>query len=172
MKPKFCDAATWQQAAILMQPVFIRLVDNLRKQLEQSVWQGTYHDAPVWQEAVSDAVKAEVMDLKAALATASPDAIAVIERKLTQLPSPELGYHLCLSRQEQKITIDLWELCYQICFYDYDAQTGMSRGVEQPGCEGVTVDLSLFDEMGEVDWFNLDVKAQQVVAEVFAALPA
>jgi len=154
-----------------MQPILIRLVDNLRKHLEQSDWQGVYRNVPVWQEGVDDAVKAQVTDLQAALATATPDAIAAIEQQLSQLPSPDPGYHLCLSRQDQAIAIDLWELCYQICFCDYDPQTGTSHAVEQSECQGVTVDVSLFDETGEVDWLRLDAKTQQVVAQVFASLP-
>ncbi len=49
MSPKFIDAQTWEQAELLMQPVMIRLVDNLRKQLEQSSWHSRYEqvDLPI-----------------------------------------------------------------------------------------------------------------------------
>ncbi len=44
MKPKFKDAIAWQQAELLMQPSLLRVVDNLRVMLENSVWQGTYEE--------------------------------------------------------------------------------------------------------------------------------
>jgi hypothetical protein len=40
--PKISTMAAWHQAEMLMQPAYIRLNDNIRKCLEQSVWQGTY----------------------------------------------------------------------------------------------------------------------------------
>jgi len=42
MNPKFKDIIAWEQAQLLMQPAFIRVLDNLRKQLENSLWKGTY----------------------------------------------------------------------------------------------------------------------------------
>ncbi|MCT7986001.1 hypothetical protein NG796_22235 [Laspinema sp. A4] len=44
MKPTFKDTLAWQQAEILMQPALIRVLDNIRKQLEDSTWEGTYED--------------------------------------------------------------------------------------------------------------------------------
>ncbi len=70
MMPKFSDVATWQQAEQLMQPAFIRLVDNLRKQLEQSPWKGTYEDVQLWAEDVSNDVRLQVTQLQAALQSA------------------------------------------------------------------------------------------------------
>ena len=37
MNPKFKDIIAWEQAQLLMQPAFIRVLDNLRKQLELSL---------------------------------------------------------------------------------------------------------------------------------------
>lgn len=44
MKPKFKTSAAWDQAQLLMQPAFIRVVDNVRDQLEDSDWQGEYQE--------------------------------------------------------------------------------------------------------------------------------
>lgn len=44
MKPKFKDMVAWQQAELLMQPALIRIVDQIRKHLEQSTWKATYRD--------------------------------------------------------------------------------------------------------------------------------
>ncbi len=127
MKPKIKNTIAWQQAELLMQPALIRLIDNLRKKLEESVWQATYEEV--------------------------------------QLPVP--GYQLCLQHQDQQIRVNMWELCYQICFSNYRHSHAAMESVE------VDIDTSLIDETtGDVDWNRLDEKAKQVVEEVFASLPA
>ncbi|MBW4691383.1 MAG: hypothetical protein KME27_06400 [Lyngbya sp. HA4199-MV5] len=169
--PKFQDLVTWQQAEQLMQPAFIRLVDQLRKQLDQSAWKGTYEDVPVWSDAVSADDRARVTQLQTELKTASPEDIDAIEAALAQLPSPHPGYLLHLQQNEQTITVDLWNLCYEICFQNYDTASGTSHALTQGNSQGVKIDTTLFDEAGEVDWNRLDRKAQQVVEQVFAGLP-
>jgi hypothetical protein len=37
MKPKFATKRAWQQAELLMQPAYIRLVDQIRRQTEENV---------------------------------------------------------------------------------------------------------------------------------------
>ncbi len=170
--PKFQDMVTWQQAEILMQPAFIRLIDNLRKQLEQSAWKGTYEDVQVWQEGVSDEVKFKVRQLQAELETATTDAQAVeIEQVLADLPTPFPGYHLRLEHHDQTVTLDMWELCYQICFRYYDVESGTSHEPDQAIGESVEVDTNLLDDSGEVDWNRLDEKTHQLVEAIFARLP-
>lgn len=44
MKPKLKTPLAWQQAELLMQPALIRIVDHIRKQLEQTTWKATYKD--------------------------------------------------------------------------------------------------------------------------------
>ena len=44
MKPKFKDINAWEQAQLLMQPAFIRVVDNLGKQVALSVWEASYQE--------------------------------------------------------------------------------------------------------------------------------
>ncbi len=44
MKPLFTDILAWQQAELLMQPAYIRILDQIRKQLEQSSWKATYEE--------------------------------------------------------------------------------------------------------------------------------
>jgi hypothetical protein len=60
----------------------------------------------------------------------------------------------------------VWELCYSICFRDYQALSILSAGDEVI----VTIDLDLIGEDGDVDWHRLDEKAQRVVAQVFDRL--
>lgn len=166
MKPKFADIVAWEQAELLMQPVFIRLIDNLRKQLDQSNWGGTYTDVPLWAAEIPAGVREKVANLTAKLKTASPEQAAQIEQALAHLPAPSPGYQLHLRLHSQEVIVDLWDLCYQICFRNYNPQL-VNADQEYP----VEIDTSLIDETGEVDWDQLDTKTRQIVEEVFNNLP-
>ena len=126
MKPKFKDTVAWQQAEMLMQPALIRILDQVRKQLENTTWKATYNNVE------------------------------------TPLP----GYELCLESNDTSVCVDLWELCFKVCFRNYS-----STHTEQESQE-VEIDTSLIDETGDVDWQCLDTKAQHLVEQVFADLPA
>ena len=126
MKPKFKNTVAWEQAELLMQPALIRIVDQVRKQLEDTTWKATYKDV--------------------------------------QTPIP--GYQLCLEKQDTSICVDLWELCFQVCFRNYKTVHSELESQE------VEIDTTLIDETGDVDWQCLDTKAQQLVAQVFADLSA
>lgn len=126
MIPKITNSLAWEQTQRLMQPAYIRVVDNLRKALEDSSWRESYQEV--------------------------------------QTPIP--GYELCLSYQEQEIKINLWELCFEVCFENYQMGTVPLDSELQ-----VEVDTSLLDlETGEVDWQKLDQKAQQQVEALFNKL--
>ncbi|OKH27303.1 hypothetical protein [Chroogloeocystis siderophila] len=165
MPPKITDPIVWQQAELLMQPAFIRVIDHIGKQLEGSDWQGKYEDVMVWPEGTTDETKDTVTQLVQRLETASPSQVVEIEQTLIHLPIPQLEYHLCLQHQGvPEVKVNLWELCYQICFRDYDpAQTAINYGV--------IIDTRLIDETGDIDWQCLDLKAGQLVEQIFANLP-
>ena len=131
MKPKFKTRLAWEQAQVLMQPALIRIIDNLRKQLEESEWEGTY-------------------------------------KEVTQ-PFP--GHHLCLTRQKRSLEIDIWQLCYQVCFNNYVPLPENLFSQDEQSTQEVDVDTRLLDEMGEVDWQLIEAKAQKSVRELFANLP-
>ncbi len=160
MPPKITDSVAWQQAELLMQPIFIRVIDNIRKQLDVSPWTGTYQDVLIWPAGTTEETKAIVTQLLQELEAATPEQAVEIRKTLSLLPVPHPGYHLRLQRQEQTLSIDMWDLCYQVCFVEY-----------MPGDEAVAIDTSLIDETGDVDWQRLDSKAHELVVVVFAKLP-
>ncbi len=143
-----------------MQPAFIRVVDNIRKHLDISSWKGTYHDVLVWPASITDETKAIVTRLLQEMETATPQQADEIRETLARLPMPHPGYHLLLQRQEQEISVDLWELCYQVCFLDYTSEY-----------EAADIDTSLIDDAGEVDWLRLEAKTRELVEQVFNNLP-
>ena len=126
MKPKFKDIISWQQAELLMQPAFIRILDQVRKQLEDTSWQATYNDV--------------------------------------QTPIP--GHELCLEKNDNSICVNLWELCFQVCFRNYTPTHSELESQE------VEIDTTLIAETGEVDWQCLDEKAEKLVAQLLADLPS
>ncbi len=160
MAPKITNSLAWQQAELLMQPTFIRVVDNVRKLIDNSSWKGTYHDVLTWAAGTSEETKAIVTQMVQELETATPEQAVQIRETLAKLPTPHPGYHLCLQRQEQQVNVDLWELCYQVCFVEYTLSD-----------DTVDIDTSLIDESGDVEWNLLDNKAKRVVEEMFAKLP-
>ncbi len=163
MKPRFATIETWQQAELLMQPTFIRLIDNLRKQLDLSTWRGTYHDVLVWADHIPEATKTRVTQLQQQLETAPSDQTAEIQATLSHLPSPYPGYELQLEKDDRQVNIDVWELCYRICF--------RSELGEWTDDFPVEVDTSLLDETGEVDWILLEDKTKRRVEQLFENLP-
>lgn len=166
MHPKFADTESWERAQLLMQPSFIRLIDNIRKALDESDWTGTYEESAVWAEDVSEETKTRVQLLQQQLATASGDDVAELEQALARLPQPFLSYQLCLKKGDRHVKIDLWPLCYQICFRNYSPPFNLSD--EQP----VEIDTRLIDEeTNDVDWTALDTKTKQIIDQLFANLP-
>ena len=130
MKPTFKNRLAWEQAQVLMQPAMLRVVDNIRKEIEASNWKGTYKE----------------------------------------VTAPIPGYHLCLTRSDYQVEIDVWELCYQVCFVEYEPVQHIFS-TEDEAAYPVEIDTRLLDDLGEVDWQLLESKAQQSVRKVFSTLP-
>lgn len=165
MPPKITDPVAWQQAELLMQPAFIRIIDHIRKQLDESAWKGTYENVLIWPEGTTESAKARVTGLVQELEGATPEQEAQIEIAIASLPIPQPGYHLYLQHGEQRFSFDLWELCYQVCFLHYSSLLSESPNYK------VEIDTNLIDETGDVDWQLLDTKAGELVEQVFASLP-
>jgi len=157
------DNQKWQQLELLMQPALIRLIDNIRKQLERSDWSGTYRTIENWPEGTTAEVQAKVLQLQQQLEAANPGQSAELSNALANLPEPEIIYQLCLQKQEQQFEVSLWDLCYEICLCRY------SPAAEQ-SLEKAEVDSTLIDQTGEIDWHRLDSKACQTVEKLFQQL--
>jgi hypothetical protein len=130
MKPIFKDAIAWEKAELLMQPILLRVVDNLRKQLETSKWKGTYQEI--------------------------------------QEPIP--GHQLSLTCQEKIIKIDVWNLCFRVCFENYHpSYFTFAEGENQT--QEVDIEPRLIDQNGELDWIFLEEKTQKLIQNIFNNLP-
>jgi hypothetical protein len=131
MKPKLKDSLAWEQAQLLMQPAFIRVIDNIRKQLDESEWEGTYQ----------------------------------------AIETPYPGYLLCLTHDDRSVKVDLWNLCFQVCFLSYNSPEIEMADRAAYASQEVEIDTSLIDETGDVDWHRLETKTQKLVQQIFANLP-
>lgn len=162
--PRFATAQDQRYAQVLMQPALIRIIDNIRKQLDVSDWTGSYRDDMRWPTEVTAEQKQQYLALQDMLETATPEEYDQIQATLAQLPSPDHLYTLCLKKQDQQQEIDVWQLCYQLC---NAADTNAADTSDDP----ITVDTSLLDlDMGDVDWIALDQKAKRLVENAFQTL--
>ncbi|WOD39354.1 hypothetical protein [Nodosilinea sp. E11] len=149
----FATPADETQAAQLMQPCLIRVVDNIRKHTETLDWRSEYLEQVRWPGTATAEQRQQVRDLAAQLEGASPQQVEVIRQQLSQLPTPTPAYELRLTQGDaaaptRTATLDLWELCFEVCFDHYHPQ--------QP----VAVDTALLFEDGEINWLVLDEKAK------------
>ncbi|MFQ4136090.1 hypothetical protein PGN35_007190 [Nodosilinea sp. PGN35] len=157
----FASPTDEAQAAQLMQPCLIRVVDNIRKHTETLDWRTDYLEQVRWPGDATPEQRQRVRDLAARLAAASPEEEQALRQQLSQLPAPAPGYELRLTEgaggadtpDSRRATLDVWELCFRVCFTDYRPQ--------QPAA----VDPTLLDADGEIDWLALDEKAKTLVEE-------
>lgn len=118
--PTFKSRQDYELAEVLMQPILIRLLDNIRKESEIQDCEVSYEDITV--------------------------------------PFP--GYNVCIKKGEIVEKRNLWELCFHICFENYNPEDNAP----------LVTDRSLFNSEGELDWHLLDEKAKNLVAKIFSEL--
>ncbi|MEA5452680.1 hypothetical protein VB780_29175 [Leptolyngbya sp. CCNP1308] len=157
----FASPTDEAQAAELMQPCLIRVIDNIRKHTETLDWRADYLEQVRWPGSATPEQRQQVRDLAAQLSEASPEEDKAIRQQLRQLPAPSPGYELRLTKgageatteEPRTVTLDVWELCFDVCFSDYQPP--------QPA----SVDPALLDDDGEIDWLALDEKAKTLVEQ-------
>ncbi len=168
--PNFATTLDRQKVEQLMQPALIRVIDNIRKQLDSSPWKGDYEEELIWPEGTTAEQKQEYARLQKGLhgvPTEEHDRVAAL---MSVLPQPSPLYTLRLKNEGQADqTVDIWALCYQICALAQPLDLGIAYK-DEPSV-AIEADDSLFDEFGEVDWRMLDDKTLGLVESIFKALP-
>ncbi|MEL7225399.1 MAG: hypothetical protein AAF810_19730 [Cyanobacteria bacterium P01_D01_bin.36] len=161
--PKFATSFAKAKVEKLMQPALIRVIDNIRKQLDTVAWKGTYEEELIWPEGTTPEQKQEYTALQKLLHGVPPEEHDRVAALMSALPQPAPLYTLRLTHADSEDqTIDVWGLCYRVCALAYGADS------EQE----IAADDALFDEFGEVDWRLLDDKTKSLVEGIFAKLPA
>lgn len=115
IEPKFKNPSDYEKAQLLMQPIFIRLIDNIRKQSELLTWVVEYQQG----ETLAD------------------------------------GYFVTLKKDGFEITKNLWELCFDVCFLNYQSSSDL-----------VEIDHSLLEDDQELDWLAIDTKTKLLVEKL------
>lgn len=154
-----------QKLALLLQPALIRLIDQLRQQLTQSVWQWQYETQEIWPASVPQDIREQYKKLLIQLETATETQADEIQSILETMPTPIPLYLLELTKANTTHCINMWELCYQICFQNYIPQI-QTKSVEVPKIDSYLIDSLLLDENGNIAWPSLDQKAALVVERV------
>ncbi len=161
--PEFATALEREKIEQLMQPALIRVIDNIRKQLDSSVWQGSYEEELIWPEGTTVEQQQEYLELQKGLHGVPSEEHDRVAARMSALPQPSPLYTLRLKNdgQEEDQTIDIWSLCYRVCATAYRDESSAA----------ITADETLFDESGEVDWRVLDDKTLGLVESIFKSLP-
>ena len=166
--PKFATPLDRTKVEQLMQPALIRVIDNVRKQLDASDWQGKYEEALIWPADTNETQKQAYATLQKRLHGVPPEEHDRVAALMAQLPQPSPLYTLRLSKSDfPDQTVDIWQLCYRVC-----AQLEESS-LEKSSLEDrvIAADISLLDEDGEVDWRSLDDKTRALIEDIFKHLP-
>ena len=145
-----------------MQPALIRVIDNIRKQLDASDWQGTYEETLVWPKGTTAEQQQTYASLQKGLHGVPPEEHDRVAAEMSKLPQPSPLYTLRLRKEGQdEQTVDIWDTCYRVC--------SANGGAANEG-DVVQADTTLFDEAGEIDWLALDEKTKALIARAFQAL--
>lgn len=165
-RPSFVTPEDRAKAEQLMQPALIRVIDNIRKQLDKADWQGAYEEDLVWPEGTTKAQQQRYAELQKGLHGVPPEEHDRVATQMSALPQPSPLYTLRLTKAGQSDqTLDVWQICYRVC---------ADRSVvneDHTITDAIAVDESLFDEGGDVDWLSLDEKAKSLIASIFQSLP-
>lgn len=163
--PTFATPQDRANVEQLMQPALIRVIDNIRKQLDTSDWQGQYEENLVWPDGTTEQQKTMYADLQKGLHGVPTEEHDRVATAMSKLPQPSPLYTLRLTQADQPDqTIDVWATCYQVC------TTANEDGLKAD--TKLKADTNLFNENGEVDWLLLDEKTKALVESIFQALPS
>ena len=161
--PQFATPQDRAKVEQLMQPALIRVIDNIRKQLDNTDWQGQYEEDLMWPDRTTEAQKQAYANLQKGLHGVPPAEHDRVAAEMSKLPQPSPLYTLKLTKKDSPAqTIDIWETCYRVC------ATNVSNMNDSASIEA---DDTLFDDSGEVDWLVLDEKVKSLVSSLFQALP-
>ncbi|MEB3229232.1 MAG: hypothetical protein VKJ27_12715 [Synechocystis sp.] len=87
-----------------------------------------------------------------------------------EVQDPIPGHQLILENGDRLYRVNIWDLCFQICFANYNPRPFVDNLPDNQDELWVEIDQTLFNEEN-VDWTALDHKAQACIQTMIAALP-
>lgn len=88
-----------------------------------------------------------------------------------EVSHPFPGHQLILTDGDRQWRVNIWDICFQVCFCNYQAQFVSDPNQDDGQAIVVEIDQGLFTREGELDWTALDQKAQQCVEQLLTSLP-
>ncbi|MEN8445887.1 MAG: hypothetical protein ABG776_12825 [Cyanobacteria bacterium J06555_13] len=176
--PKFATALARAKTEQLMQPALIRVIDNIRKQLDVSDWQGNYEEELIWPEGTTPEQQQEYAALQKVLHGVPPEEHDRVANLMSQLPQPRPLYTLRLTKANQSdCLIDIWALCYQVCAVSFKGAVSyvaesVPQGENLETESLLEADDDLFNDEGDVDWQVLDDKTKGLIENIFESFPS
>ncbi|NJM96955.1 MAG: hypothetical protein HC800_07020 [Phormidesmis sp. RL_2_1] len=162
--PEFATPLSRAKVEQLMQPALIRVIDNIRKQLDVVSWHGRYEEELIWPQGTTVEQQQEYAALQKLLHGVPPAEHDRVAALMSDLPQPSPLYTLRLTNSNHAdYVIDIWALCYQVCSEDSPKDMADTK---------IEADSGLFDDQGGVDWQRLDDKTKVIVEGIFQALPS
>ena len=152
-----------------MQPALIRLIDQLRQQFSAESITWTYKTTEHWPEDVPDSTRRQYQEMMQALDVANEEDADKIHAVLETLAQPVPLYELEVELDNEKVHLNMWELCYQICLQKYRPNLQRMQ-VDAPNLSSYKLDKSLWESQSSIDWEALNTKAQKVVKSLLKTL--
>lgn len=92
------------------------------------------------------------------------------QSRYQEVQDPIPGHQLLLEKGDHLYAVNIWDLCFQVCFTNYQPRPFIDNlpGNEEPLL--VEIDLQLLQPNGEVDWAALDQKSLQCIQRLKEAL--
>ncbi|MEB3161096.1 MAG: hypothetical protein VKL20_06515 [Synechocystis sp.] len=87
-----------------------------------------------------------------------------------EIQDPFPGHQLILENGDRLYRVNLWDLCFQVCFANYQPRPFVDNLPDNQDSLMVEIDQTLFAE-NHVNWTALDNKAQHCIQAMIAALP-
>lgn len=87
-----------------------------------------------------------------------------------EVQEPFPGHQLILEKGDRHYRVNIWDLCFQVCFANYQPQPLVNDLPDHQESLVVEIDQSLFQD-NDIDWTALDNKAQRCVQALIDALP-
>lgn len=87
-----------------------------------------------------------------------------------EIQAPFPGHQLILENGDRLYRVNLWDLCFQVCFANYQPRPFVDNLPDHDRELWVEIDQTLFTE-NDINWTALDNKAQHCIQTMIDALP-
>ena len=84
-----------------------------------------------------------------------------------EVQEPLPGHQLSLTHEDTSVTINIWDICFKVCFIDYQFS---SNQLSQDSIM-VEIDNNLFNEDKQINWQHLKTKTEKTIQTIINNFP-